>query len=105
MTDAKPHVCTSHECCEFDEFGERIVRPSQLASRAEVAAYCKAHPERIEELAELGPIERAEAVYEALHPLPDDDPRIHYEAHAFVAQSHAPGLCTCGLPQHDALHR
>jgi len=38
------------------------------ASRAEIAAYCRAHPEAIDELAEMLPDERAEHVYRLQHP-------------------------------------
>lgn len=67
--EQKPHVCRSYECCERDESGD-VVNRAPTATREEVAAYCAAHPDRIEELAELGPQERASAVYDALHPAP-----------------------------------
>lgn len=61
------------EACEV--LGNELTEPhrtsaTQLATRAEVAAYCAAHPEEVDELAEHGPEERAAYVWQKLHPGP-----------------------------------
>jgi hypothetical protein len=43
---------------------------TKYASQAQVAAYCAAHPEDVEMLAEMLGSERAEHVYRKLHPQP-----------------------------------
>lgn len=64
----KPHQCTSHECCALPEDESAPEHAQCLATRAEVAAYCAAHPKMLEELAEFGPYERAAYVYSVMHP-------------------------------------
>lgn len=84
---------------------------TKYATRAEVAAYCSAHPGEVEELAEMLGDERAAHVYRKLHPdpaaYPSDEemrramqPGCPYRLRGLECRNAGPdGICRCNEPR------